>query len=174
MFEGLIEILFGWIFDLLYILQSSICSVIDVIIEIFYKLSGIETVAVDGKQTDLLSHFLFSDGVKAAFLGVMLIGIILLCIFTIIAILRSEYAEGNQKKTKGRVLVKTGQAFMIFLIIPFLIAAGIMLTNVIMGAIHGGMIVTISGGGKTLFGGQILVTSGSNTFIGSAALYVRL
>jgi hypothetical protein len=44
-----------------------------------------------------------------------------------------------------------------------------MLTNVIMGAVHGGMTMTISGGGKTLFGGQILVTSGSNTFIGSAA-----
>jgi hypothetical protein len=174
MFDGLVELLFGWIFDLLYILQSSICSVIDFIIEIFYKLSGLETVAIDGKQTDLLSHFLLSDGVKSAFLGVMLVGIILLCIFTIVGILRSEYAEGNQKKTKGQILAKTGQSFILFLIIPFLLAAGILLTNVVMGAIHGSMLMSVSNGGNTLFGGQILVTSGSNAFTGSAAEKARI
>jgi hypothetical protein len=174
MFEGLVELLFGWFFDLLYILQSSICVVIDFIVEIFYKLSGIENVIIDGKQTDLLSHFLLSDGIKTAFFGVMLIGIVLLCIFTIIGILRSEYADGNQKKTKGQILAKAGQSFIIFLIIPFLLAAGIMLTNVVMSAIHGSMTIGVSGGGNTLFGGQILVTSGSNAFTGTIAEKARI
>ena len=34
--------LFGWFFDLMYILQKSICSVIDFIVNIFFKLSGLE------------------------------------------------------------------------------------------------------------------------------------
>jgi hypothetical protein len=174
MFDGLVELLFGWFFDLMYLLQCSICSVIDFIIEIFYKLSGLQPVVIDGKETDLLSHFLFSDGVKAAFLGVMLIGIILLCLFTIIGIIRSEYAEGNQKKTKSQILARAGHSFVIFLLIPFLLAAGILLTNVVMGAIHGAMLTTVSPGGTTLFGGQILVTSGSDAFTGSAAEKARI
>lgn len=161
---GLDDILFGWFFDLLYIFQKSICSVIDFIVDMFYKLSGLETVVVDGKETDLLSHFLLSNGVKTAFLGVMLVGIILLFIFVIIAILRSEYAEGNQKKTKAQILTKAGQSFIIFIIIPFLLIAGVLLTNVIISSIHGSMLMSVSGGGKVSFGGQILVTAGHSSF----------
>ncbi|GHV00912.1 hypothetical protein FACS1894211_09510 [Clostridia bacterium] len=161
--------LFGWFYDLMYILQKSICSCIDFIVEIFFKLSGLEPVIADGKETDLLSHFALSSGVKTAFLGVMLIGIILLCIFVIIAIIRSEYAEGNQRKTKGQILVKAGQSFVIFLIIPFMLMAGIMLTNVVVGAIHGAMTGSLTGGGKVLFGGQLLVTSGDGAFTGGAS-----
>ena len=160
------DLLFGWVYDLLYILQKSICTVIDFIVQIFYKLSGLETVTINGKETDLLSHFALSNGVKTAFLGVMLIGIILLCIFVIIAIIRSEYAEGNQKKTKGQILAKAGHSFLLFLIIPFMLMAGIMLTNVIVGAIHGAMTGSLADGGKMFFGGQILVTSGDSAFIG--------
>jgi len=161
--------LFGWFFDLMYILQKSICAIIDFIVEIFFKLAGLEQVYVDGKQTDLLSHFALSDGVKTAFLGVMLIGIILLCIFVIIAIIRSEYADERQKKTKGQILTKAGQSFLTFLVIPFLLLTGIMLTNVIIGAINGAMTSSITDTGKVLFGGQILVTSGDGAYIGNAA-----
>lgn len=162
--------LFSWFFDLMYILQKSICSVIDFIVNIFFKLSGLETVTIDGKETDLLSHFALSSGVKTAFLGVMLIGIILLCLFVIIAILRSEYADERQKKTKGQILVKAGQSFALFLIIPFMLMAGIMLTNAVMGAIHGAMTGFVTGGGgNVMFGGQILVTSGDGAYIGDAA-----
>jgi len=174
MFDGLVDILFGWFFELLYILQMSISVVVDFIIDIFYMLSGIETVTIAGQESDLLSHFLFSNGVRTAFLGVLLVGIILLCIFTIVAIIRSEYAEGNQKKTKGQILTRAGQAFVIFLIIPFLLAAGIMLTNIVMGAIHGSMLITATEGGRPLFGGQILVTSGSGAFRGNPADQARI
>lgn len=164
------DFLFEWVYDLLYTLQKSICYLLDFIVEIFYKLAGIETVNIGGKETDLLSHFVLSGGVRTAFLGVMLIGIVLLCIFVIIAILRSETAEGQGKKTKGQILGKAFQSFVIFLIIPFMLAAGILLTNTVMGAINGTMTSSLTGGGgNASIGGQILVTSGSSAFTGSAA-----
>jgi hypothetical protein len=85
MFDGLVDILFGWVFDLLYLLMVSICKVIDFLVDIFYKLAGLDTVSVDGNETDLLSHFLESNTVKMAFFGVLLVGIILLCVFVIIS-----------------------------------------------------------------------------------------
>jgi hypothetical protein len=173
--DWLADVLFGWFFDVLYLLQAGICTVADFIVNTFYKLSGLEPVSVDGKQTDLLSHFVQTDAVKTAFLGVFLVGIILLCVFVIIAIIRSEYTEGQQKRTKGQILIKAGHSFIIFLLIPFLLAAGILLTNAVMNAINGSMLMTASGGGgRTLFGGQILVTSGNDAYIGNANMRAEI
>ncbi len=164
--DWLADILFGWVFDLLYMLQKSICVVIDFVVDTFYKLSGLDPVRVGGSQTDLLSHFVQTDAVRTAFLGVFLVGVILFCLFVLVAIIRSEYADVQHKKTKGQILVKAGQSFIIFLIIPFLLISGIMLTNVVMGAVNGSMLTGVSGGGRALFGGQILVTSGHEAYIG--------
>jgi len=172
--EWLAEILFGWFFDLMYIIQKSICVVIDFIVDTFYMLAGLDTVTVDGKQTDLLSHFVQADAVRAAFLGVFLVGVILLCIFVLMAIIKSEYADGQHKRTKAQILVKAGQSFIIFLIIPLLLAAGIMLTNAVMSAVNGSMLAGISGGGKTYFGGQILVTSGNGAYIGNESIRAEI
>lgn len=159
--------LFGWFYDLMYTLQKSICYILDFIRVIFTKLSGIDTVTVSGKQEDLLSHFLLSEGVRNAFLGVFLVGVILLFVFVIIAILKSEAADPQHKKTKGQILTKALQSFVIFLLIPFLLLAGIMLTNVIMIAVNSAMSgAMIDGNSNTLIGGQILVTSGHDAFKG--------
>lgn len=161
--------LFGWVYELLYILQKSICYILDFIKEIFCKLAGIETVAIGGKQEDLLSHFLLSDGVRNAFLGVFLVGIILLCVFVMIAIIKGEAADPQHKKTKGQILVKALQSFVIFLLIPFLLLAGIILTNAVMGAINGSMAGTmVDGNSNTYIGGQILVTGGHDAFKGAS------
>jgi hypothetical protein len=171
--DWLADILFGWLFDLLYILQKSICIITDFIADTFNKLSGLESVAADGEQTDLLLHFVKSDAVRTAFFGVFLIGVVLLCVFVIIAIIRSEYADGGHKRTKGQILVKAGQSFIVFLIIPFLLIAGIMLTNVIMNAIGAGMLAD-AGGGRALFGGQILVTCGHGAYIGDESIRAEI
>lgn len=161
--------LFGWFYDLMYILQKSICYLLDFIRDVFCKLAGIETVVVDGEQSDLLSHFILSPQIRNAFLGVFLVGVILLCVFVIISILKSESADAQHKKTKGQILVKALQSFVIFLLIPFLLIAGIMLTNVVMSAIHGSMTgAMIDGNTNSTIGGQILVTSGYDAYIGPA------
>ena len=163
--------LFGWVYDLFYTLQKSICYILDFIREVFFKLAGIETVAIGGEQSEILTHFILSDSIRNAFLGVFLVGVILLFVFVLIAIIKSETADPQHKKTKGQILVKSLQSFVIFLLIPFLLVAGIMLANVIVGAIHQSMTGTMYDGNSTsLIGGQILVTSGSSAYIGPAGM----
>lgn len=159
--------LFGWVYELLYTLQKSIAYIIDFIREIFLKLVGIETVKINGSEEDLLSHFLLSKGVSNAFWGVFLVGVILLFVFVIIAIVKSELAEGQQKRTKGQIIAKSLQSFLTFLLIPFLLLAGIVLVNTVMSAINGSMSGNLlSGSSQTCLGGQILVTSGYDAYIG--------
>lgn len=166
--EWFADWLFGWFYELMYILQRSICFLIDFIKNLFSILIGLDTVTIDGQQTDLLTHFLFSDTVWYAFLGVLLIGVILLFVFVGVAIVRSEMTDGQNKKTKGQIMTKALQSFVIFLIVPVILTAGIMLTNAVMSSISGSMTGQMfSGSGNSTIGGQILVTTGNDAFIGA-------
>lgn len=157
----------NWIFELLYGFQKTICYIIDFIREIFYTLSGIKPVVIDGEETDLLSHFLSVGKVKTTFFYIFLIATILLVVFTLIAIVRSEYANGENKKSKTLILGKSFQSFALFLMVPFILFAGIALTNVVMGAINLSLNPELANvGGQATIGGQILITSGQHAYIG--------
>ena len=167
--EWFFDTFFGWIYDIFYTLQKSICYLLDFIRDIFCKLAGIESVKIDGSEEEILSHFILSPEIRNAFLGVLLVGVILLFVFVIIAIIKSEAADPQHKKTKGQILVKSLQSFIIFLLIPFLLIAGIMLANVVVGAIHASMTGSmLDGNTASTIGGQILVTSGYDAYIGPA------
>ena len=158
----------NWIFELLYSLQKTICYIIDFIREIFFQLAGIKPVNIDGEQTDILTHFILSDNVKRTFFSIFLIAVILLAVFVFVAIIRSEYAHGETKRTKTQILAKAMQSFAIFLIVPFVLVSFILLTNTIMGAINQSMNPQFINGGSSTIGGQILITSGQYAYIGDA------
>ena len=160
--EDLLQGLLELICSLFYGMFSGICLLIDFIKTIFYKLCGIETVEIDGEQGDLLSNLLESDIIKRVFLTIFIIGFILLIMFTIIAIIKSNYQEKQNWKT---VLSKTGQAFMIMLLIPFTVLVGVMLTNTVMSSINQAMNVYPSSGQGTI-GGQFLITIGHDAYKG--------
>ena len=160
--EDLLQGLLELICSLFYGMFSGICLLIDFIKTIFYKLCGIEMVEIDGEQGDLLSNLLESDIIKRVFLTIFIIGFILLIMFTIIAIIKSNYQEKQNWKT---VLSKTGQAFMIMLLIPFTVLVGVMLTNTIMSSINQAMNVYPSSGQGTI-GGQFLITIGHDAYKG--------
>ena len=156
--QGLVEL----ICSLFYGIFSGICLLIDFIKTIFYKLCGIETVEIEGEQGDLLSNLLESDIIKRVFLTIFIIGFILLIVFTILAIIKSNYQEKQNWKT---VLSKTGQAFIIMLLIPFTVIIGVMLTNTIMSSINQAMNVYPSSGQGSI-GGQFLITIGHDAYKG--------
>ncbi len=160
----LIDALIDLFYSIIYKFFSSICVLIDFIKTIFYKLCGIETVEIAGEQTDLLSNLLNSDSIKRVFLTITIIGFILLTIFTIIAIIKSNYQEKQNWKT---VMTKAFHGLIIMFVIPAIIMAGVILTNVVMSSINQGMQASLVNGNGTI-GGQFLVTIGSNSFTGNA------
>ena len=144
--EWFFDTFFGWIYDIFYTLQKSICYLLDFIRDIFCKLAGIETVKIDGGEEEILTRFITSPAIRNAFLGVLLVGVILLFVFVIIAIIKSEAADPQHKKTKGQILVKSLQSFIIFLLIPFLLIAGIIQSIVPYERLDGNCIVNKDGG----------------------------
>lgn len=162
----ILDALKDWIYGLMYKAQAALCSLIDFIKRIFFKLCGLDTVLIDGEEKDLVSSLIQSNTIHRVFLTIMLIGVILLTIFVIIALIRANY-QGNERKTRGAIISKAGQSFLIFLLIPFLLLAGMTLVNVIMGSINTSMQQYVTDG-QSLIGGQMLITTGNNAFIGSS------
>ena len=155
-----------WFYGLLYQFQAALCSLIDFIKRIFFKLCGLDTVLIDGEQSDLVSSLIQSNTVHKVFLTIMLIGVILLTVFVIIALIRMNY-QTNERKTRGVVIAKAGQSFLTLLLIPFIMLASMTLINVIMASINISMQEYVTDG-QTLIGGQMLITTGNNAFIDSA------
>lgn len=153
-----------WFFGLLYKLQAGICFLIDFIKRIFFKLCGLDTVTVDGEKKDLVTSLVQSDTIYRVFLTIFLIGVILLTIFLIIALIRINYQSG-ERKSRGTIFTKAGQSFLIMLLIPFLLIACMTLVNTVMASINTSMQVYITEG-QTYIGGQMLITSGNNAYIG--------
>ena len=81
-----------------------------------------------------------------------------------IALMRANYTQ-NEKKGRSDILSKAGQSFLISLLVPFLLLAGMLLVNTIMGSINMAMQQHIADG-QTLIGGQMLITTGNTAYIG--------
>jgi hypothetical protein len=162
----LIGELVDFFYRVLYRFFSCICIIIDFIKRIFCKLCGIDTVTINGEDGDLLSSLMGSKDVETAFLIVLIIGVILLVVFTIIAVVKTSYVE---KMTVGNVMKKTLESLIIMVLIPFTCIAGIVLTNVIMGAINQAMTANLAGGQSTI-GGMFLMTIGTDAFTGEAGM----
>ena len=156
-----------WFYELIYKLQAGICYLIDFIKSVFFKLCGLDTVTVNGEDKDLVSTLVQSSTIKRVFLTVFLIGVILLVIFVIIALIRANY-QGNEKKGRGVIMAKAGQSFLICLLIPFLLLAGMTLVSTIMASLNNAMQLHITSS-PTRIGGQMLITSGYDAFIGAAS-----
>ena len=168
----ILDALKEWFYGILYKLQSGICYLIDFIKTIFYKLCGLDTVKSNGKDVDLVSDLIMSDTIKRVFLTVFLIGVILLTIFVIVALIRSNY-QNSERKGRGAILAKAGHSFLIFILIPFVLLAGITLVNVIMSSVNMSMQQYIGNGNSTI-GGQMLTTTGYDAYIGDSSLRAEI
>ena len=163
--DDLMRALADFFFSLLYRMFAGICLIIDFIKTVFYKLCGIETVNIKGEDTDLLSSLMSSENIRRVFLTITIIGVILLVVFTIIAIIRSCYQEKQNWRT---VMSKNMQSFIIMILIPFTVMAGILLTNAVMASINQAMQGSLNGSNGYI-GGQFLVTIGSDAYKGDIA-----
>ena len=159
----LIDALKDMFFTFLYQTFALICNLIDFLKDIFYMLCGIDPVAINGENRDLLSSLVQSDMVRKAFLTIFVIGVVLLATFTIIAILRSN---ADERTNVFKVLKKGGQSFLISLVIPFIVLSAILLTNTVMRSINIAMTPYGTSGSSTI-GGEFLTTIGYNSFTGT-------
>lgn len=143
-------------YRIVYKLMVSIFSVIDFLKEVVDILSG-----KTGSTEDMLLSFLTTKAVTNAFFIILLIGFALLFVFTLAAVIKNE--SDAEKKSTGEILGRSFKSFLSFLVIPFLLVSGILLTSVIMQAVNVGMRSEMPGQ-NSIIGGELLVTVARNAY----------
>ncbi len=121
----------------LYIPIYNVCSAIalmcDIGQNIYLQLMGLGgsttpdqwySGAVSG---DILTDFLYNSNIQTVFRNLILVAIVLLLVFTVFAILKSEYAQDNTTKTQ--IVGRSVKALFTFFLVPALTFGGIYLSN---------------------------------------------
>ena len=128
---------------IVYLLTMSILGVIDVFQLLFRKLAGLDCYYVDGNaQTgdliyDFIRGILFGEYpiLSNVFLGLLILGFILLFLSTIVAIIRNEYTTEKADNTKGKIIGKAFKSIIYFAIVPVVVLFGVYLANVVLVAV---------------------------------------
>ena len=127
--------MFNWVWDLLYGISKSIFSIIDGLLSCANMLCGIEPIKYQGAEMDFMTFLLRNKNISYAFVGAVMVGVVLVVIFAIFAILRSMASE-KDSMTPTQIYVKVGKTMLTFIFIPVAMAVLIYFTNVLMQTLY--------------------------------------
>lgn len=153
----------------IYWVAKFILNIVDFLQYFCQKLVGLDVWSKDDltlsdlNDSDLIFRFLRDDAVIKVFKYMLGIFFVLLIVFTIIAIIKNEYAyvtAGDMTKASNNkmdVIKHTFKALMLVFLIPVLIIFGVLASNAVLASI-----INAINGTKTTFGGQIFSASAYN------------
>jgi len=156
----------AWIWNFicegLYFMIRWLLAVVDFMQYFIQKLIGLDYWLKPGGKTmqgatdnDLLFQFLYNDTVQDVFRAMVGVFIILLVIFVIFSIVRSEwkYATGDGKSGNSKVQIfrDSFKAFLLVLVFPLVLTLGIISSNAILASLVGALNLNMS----STFGGTL-------------------
>ena len=118
----------------LYTIQVGLFYIIDMVQTVFRRIAGLDVYwyksgnSIDEHTGDIVESMLISDTVWTVFVSVLIAAIVLLFVFTIIAILKTELNEKDN--AKGPVIKQALKAIAYFVIVPVVCIFGVTLANI--------------------------------------------
>lgn len=173
---GLVDSILGIIGTIIYPLFGVIYSVIDLVERIFQAFAGTETVYVSGDQvtsdntgadadTGIVYYLLQSDLVRNMFFAMLYLAIILLVVFTILAVLKNMYQP--QPKKWQDIIASAIKGLGLFIIVPACSLLAVWVGNILLVAIDGA--TSGSSTSATMSGRLFIAASYTSNYIRSDA-----
>ncbi len=146
----------------LYFMIKWLLAVVDFMQYFIQKLIGLDYWLKPGGKTlqgatdnDLLFQFLYNDTVQDVFRAMVGVFILLLVIFVIFSIVKSEwkYATGDGKSGNSKIQIfrDSFKAFLLVLVFPLVLTLGIISSNAILASLVGALNLNMS----STFGGTL-------------------
>ena len=159
----------AWMLNGIATLAYSICNfalgLIDFMQFLVQKLAGIDAwmnlskLDLNNlKETDIIFRFLFDDTVLKVFRTMFSIFIVLLIVFSIVAIVKNQYnaaVNGDDKLDHKKTWTTIAKSILTVCLVPIVLIAGIITSN----AILAGLAKAFNINGNLSLGGQLLVAS---------------
>lgn len=151
--SGYLNAIMGLVWFFVYGIFVAIATVVEILQSIFMQLAGMGKNQA-GEYTDFATQALTSDAILRVFRNLMLVAIVLIVVFSIIAIVKSEWAQDG-KTTKSKIIGQALKCILIFLLIPSLCVGGIFLSNALLRTLS----KAISTSENTSIGGQVFLAA---------------
>ncbi len=157
--------LYGGIVDIVYFVFKFVLTVIDLCFVLLRQLIGINTdfSSFDNIiENDVVFEFIFSDNVITIMRAMLGLAIVVIIVFGIIAIIKSEFNAVSDPNNKGEILNDKGKVWknilescLLLILVPIVLFGSIILSN----AVLSGLYNATSNGLDVSVGGQIFVAS---------------
>ena len=128
-------------FMLFYYLFRSISYIVSFVEALFRKLVGIDPMTINGfetggdSSTDLVYGLIFNAQVQNLFWAILGFSVVLLVIFTIIALVKSEFTLDLKSSAKGPIIGRAFKAIINFFLVPIFTILAILGVNVLVRSI---------------------------------------
>lgn len=162
--------LWNWIMTFIYTIVKFALNIVDFIQFFVQRLVGVDfwtntnSTLADLGESDIIFRFMFSEEVLRVFRLIIIIAIVLLIVFSIIAIVKSEYSNATTGKgDKKGILTSSLKAIFLVVLIPVMLIFGLLASNAVLASILNA--VQPENNNLTI-GGQIFVASayGANRY----------
>ena len=142
-FLSLLPAILDGIMWLIYLIMRFILNIVDFMQYFVKKLVGLdywgtERVSADTLgESDVIFRFLYNDQVQRVFRIMLGVFVVLLIIFAIVAIVKSEYNYASSEDGKGSndkkgIMVRSLKAIVLVILMPIMIVMGILASNAIL------------------------------------------
>lgn len=162
-------VVWGWLISIFYVVVRFCLNIVDILQMFAEKLVGIEAYNQEGglgaveklEDTDLIIRFITNKSILKTFGTICVLGLILLIIFSIIALVRQNYqaaiTDGADGAKKGprEVLKLAGRGIFMCLLVPFLVVFGVLGSNAVLASVCN----AIRGDNNLTIGGLIFTSS---------------
>ena len=149
--------MFDWVWKLLYSISKSMYYIIDCMLTCCNMLCGIKPIRYQGAEMDFMSFLLRNPAITYAFVGAVLVSVVLVVIFAVFMIIRTIHSE-KIEKTPAQIAVQVGKTLLMFLFIPVAFAILIFFVNTIMTVLYS----TTLGGSQNGLGSFLAGAFGQN------------
>ena len=137
-FMGLFKSLIAYIYMIFYYLFMGVAYIMNFGEALFKKFAGLDTLMTnDGKTADIVTIFISSNEVWGLFVSIIVLSIVLLFLFTFIAIIKSEFSLDVKGSAKGPIIARALKSLAMFIIVPTVSVMGIYAVNALTQTING-------------------------------------
>lgn len=156
--KGIFQATIIYAYSIFYYLFMGICSMVNFAEMLFKKFAGIDPIMTTDGQMNILDVFVKSNEIWGLFVSILILSIVLLFIFTIVAVIKSEFSLDAKGSAKGPIIARSLKSLAMFVIVPVVSLLGVYAVNAITDTINSMM----KGSDNTSMVNQIFYTMSYN------------
>ena len=161
--------LLGGLITIAYTVYKWVLALIDFCFILVRQLVGINTdfsSLQNIQENDVIFQFIFSDNVMTVIKSLFWLAIVLIIVFAIIALIKSDFAavasmdpSGEIKNDKGKIWKSIGESILLLVLIPMVLFGSLIMCNAVLAGLYN---ATGGNNSNPSLGGQIFVASSYN------------